>query len=135
MSKRFFSRHDLLASQDREFRAALEQEDAGRHRSRQRHREHKTLQLCRQVQRALNLALADLPDALGAVFASDVVPAPDCGHLLVYVDMPADRALADVLSELRALTPRLRAEVARSITRKRAPELSFVPGSPSGDPQ
>lgn len=134
VSKRFFSRNDFSSSLDQEFAAALEEEEAGRRRSLRRHEEHKTLQLCRQVQRALNLALADLPSAdLGAVFVNDVVPAHGCGHLLVYVDVPDECAVADVLAELRAHAPRLRAEVARSITRKRAPELTFVPGSPEGD--
>ncbi len=92
--------------------------------------EHKTRQLCHQVQRALNLALAAkyAGEALETVFVSDVLPAPGCGHLLVHVVIPNGRPTSDVLAELRARTPRLRAEVARSISRKRAPELSFVPG-------
>jgi ribosome-binding factor A len=135
VSRRHFSRDDFSSSLDKEFSAALEEEGAGRRRSRGRHQEHKTRQLCSQVQRALNLALTDLPGAdLGAVFVSDVLPAPGSGDLLVYVAVPEDRAVADVLAELRALAPRLRAEVARSITRKRVPELSFIPGSLGGDP-
>ena len=93
--------------------------------------EHKTRQLCHQVQRALNLALAAkyAGEALETVFVSDVLPAPGCGHLLVHVVIPDGRSTSDVLRELRARTPGLRAEVARSISRKRAPELSFVPGT------
>jgi ribosome-binding factor A len=92
--------------------------------------EHKTRQLCHQVQRALNLALAAkyAGEALETVFVSDVLPAPGCGHLLVHVVIPDGRSTSDVLRELRARTPGLRAEVAMSISRKRAPELSFVPG-------
>jgi ribosome-binding factor A len=116
---------------DEEFAAALEDEDGQHKRSRGRRMEHKTRQLCHQVQRALNLALAAkcAGEALETVFVSDVLPAPGCGHLLVQVVIPNGRATSDVLRELRARTPGLRAEVARSISRKRAPELSFVPGT------
>ena len=95
--------------------------------------ERKARQLCRQVQRALNLALADrrADDGL-SLFVEQVSPAPDCGHLLVHVIIPADRAVNEVLSALRHDAPRLRSEVAFAITRKRAPELSFVPAFGDG---
>lgn len=96
--------------------------------------ERKTRQFCRQVQRALNLALADryVDEHLNDLFVEDVSAAPDCGHLLVHVIAPPDRSLNDVLVALRRDTPRLRSEVAAAITRKRAPELSFVPAGPEG---
>lgn len=99
-----------------------------------RQAERKARQFCRQVQRALNLALADrhVDDGLNDLFVEDVSPAPDCGHLLVHVVVPAERAVAVALSALRADAPRLRSEVAAAITRKRAPELSFVPAAPIG---
>ena len=86
------------------------------------------------MQRALNLALADriADDGLNDLFVEDVSPAPDCGHLLVHVVIPVDRHVADALSALRRDAPRLRSEVAMAITRKRAPELSFVPAFPDG---
>jgi ribosome-binding factor A len=86
------------------------------------------------VQRALNLALADrnADDGMNDLFIEDVSPAPDCGHLLVHVAIPADRPVADALSALGRDAPRLRSEVAMAITRKRAPELSFVPAFPDG---
>jgi ribosome-binding factor A len=101
-----------------------------------RHGEHKSRQLCRQVQRALNLALADRygDDGLDELFVDEVTPAPDCGHLLVHVVVPANRSIRDALSGLRRNAVQLRSEVAMTITRKRAPELSFVPAVPvSGD--
>ena len=100
-----------------------------------RQAERKARQFCRQVQRALNLALADrlADDGLNELFVEDVSPAPDCGHLLVHVVVPAERPVAEALSSLRQDTPRLRSEVAAAITRKRAPELSFVPVFPNGD--
>jgi ribosome-binding factor A len=96
--------------------------------------ERKARQFCRQVQRALNLALADrhADDGLNDLFVEDVSPAPDCGHLLVHVVIPADRSVNEALSALRRDAPRLRSEVAMASTRKRAPELSFVPPFPEG---
>ena len=98
-----------------------------RHARRQAQR--KAQQFCRQVQRALNLALADRyeDDGLNELFVDEVTPAPDCGHLLVHVVVPDNRSMADALSSLRQDAPRLRSEVAMTISRKRAPELSFVP--------
>jgi ribosome-binding factor A len=99
-----------------------------------RQSERKARQFCRQVQRALNLALADqhTDDGLSDLFIEDVSPAPDCGHLLVHVAIPVERSVNDALSALRRDAPRLRSEVAAAITRKRAPELSFVPAFPGG---
>ena len=96
--------------------------------------ERKARQFCRQVQRALNLALADrhADDGLNDLFVEDVSLAPDCGHLLVHVVIPVDRPITEALSALRRDAPRLRSEVAVSITRKRAPELSFVLAFPDG---
>ena len=88
--------------------------------------------MCRQVQRALNLALAErsADGEITELFVDEVTPAPDCGHLLVHVVVPPDCSIAEALSLLRQDTPRLRSHVAMTITRKRAPELSFVPAIP-----
>lgn len=61
------------------------------------------------------------------LFVDEVTPAPDCAHLLVHVVVPADYSVEEVLRALRQDAPRLRSHVAMAITRKRAPELSFVP--------
>ena len=82
---------------------------------------------CRQVQPDRHS-----DDGMIDLFVEDVLPAPDCGHLLVHVVIPVDRPVADALSALRRDAPRLRSEVAMAITRKRAPELSFVPAFPDG---
>ena len=118
---------------DPEFAQALG-EGASDRLSSGRQVERKARQFCRQVQRALNLALADrhADDGLNDLFVEDVSPAPDCGQLLVHVVIPADRSINEVLSALRQDMPRLRSEVAMAITRKRAPELSFVPAFPDG---
>jgi ribosome-binding factor A len=98
--------------------------------------ERKAQQFCRQVQRALNLALADRheDDGLNELFVDAVTPAPDCGHLLVHVVIPANRPVAEALSSLHKDAARLRSEVASTISRKRTPELSFIPTTPeTGD--
>ena len=98
--------------------------------------QRKTQQFCRQVQRALNLALADASVAgIGCdLFADEVLPGPDCGHLLVHVVVQDGYSIADAMSALRRDASRLRSEVAMAIARKRAPELLFVPVSaPGGD--
>lgn len=102
-------------------------EDESSRESCRRQGERKTRQFCRQVQRALNLALANRD-----LFVEEVVPAPDCGRLVVYVVVPAHRPIGDAIRELARETPRLRSEVAMAITRKRAPELCFVPACPEG---
>lgn len=135
MSKRIRHRDSSSDFVDLEFATALEEQDTQRQQSHGRRVEHKTRQLCRQVQRALNLALAGgLPGAsLETLFVSNVSPAFGCGHLIVHVVVPHGRSASDVLAELRLCAPRLRAEIARSISRKRAPELSFVPSAKEGD--
>jgi ribosome-binding factor A len=113
-----------------EFVEALCENDSGNHSS-DRQAQRKAQQFCRQVQRALNLALAD-SGTIDGMFVEEVSPAPDCGRLLVHVLIPVDRSVADAIDVLRRETPRLRAEVAKAITRKRAPELAFVPASSEG---
>jgi ribosome-binding factor A len=103
-------------------------------RSADRQAERKTRQFCRQVQRALNLALANCNanEGLNDLFVEDVLPAPDCGRLLVYVIVPASRPITDAMGALRRDAARLRSEVAMAITRKRAPQLAFVPAFGEG---
>ena len=116
---------------DPDFAEALYESEAEAQPSR-RQAERKTHQFCRQVQRALNLALADgREEDLAGVFVELVSAAPDCGRLLVEVSVPAGAA-AGALAALRRELPRLRAEVAAAITRKRAPELFFVPACAEG---
>ena len=91
--------------------------------------QRKTQQLCRQVQRALNLALASGGSQLQGfeIFVEEVSPAPDCGHLLAHIVVSEGRLMSEAMTWLRQNQPRLRTEVAMSIARKRAPELAFVP--------
>ena len=93
--------------------------------------DHKTMQLCRQAHRALSLALAGEcgDDVLRAVYVDAVVPAPDASRLLVRLVVPprAGAGPEEVLRRIERVHARLRSAVAAAITRKRAPELSFIP--------
>jgi ribosome-binding factor A len=118
---------------DPEFVEAL-YEDKSSHSSSDRQAERKAQQFCRQVQRALNLALADrdVGDGVDGLFVEEVLPAPDCGHLLVQVAIPAGLSVADAMAALGRQAAGLRSEVASAISRKRAPELHFVPAYQDG---
>jgi ribosome-binding factor A len=101
-------------------------------RSANRRADQKARQLCRQVYRTLSVALPGLGDeVLQDLTVIAVDPAPDAGHLLVTVSPGGASAVdvpsggLDVLARLGGASGRLRAEVARDIVRKRAPELSF----------
>ena len=134
VSKRIRDRDVASEFIDAEFEWALE-ETEHRQKSRGRRIEQKTHQLCRQVQRALNLALAGqfTCDALDDVFVLGVSAEAGCGRLVAHVALPEDRSVSVVLRELRDRAPQLRAVVAGYISRKRAPELSFVVTPPGGD--
>jgi len=94
----------------------------------------KTQQFCRQVQRALNLALASGDSQLQGceIFVDEVSAAPDCGHLLAHIVVSGSCPISEAMAWLRLNRPRLRTEVAMSIARKRAPELAFVPAFTAG---
>ena len=131
MSKHMRRHRGASPHVDPEFAQALDG-DESRSSSGGRHDDHKALHLCRQVQRALTLALGErcVDPALDALYVVDVTPLSGCGHLLVHVAASGD--LANVLTSLRLEGPRLRSAVARAINRKRAPELSFVLASADG---
>jgi ribosome-binding factor A len=99
--------------------------------SRQRQIERKTRQLCRQVQHAVNLSLADGGPGIDDLFVERVT-AGQGGPLLLHVVVPAERPVREVLAALQREAPRLRCDVARAITRKRAPALAFVPVTGEG---
>ena len=99
-----------------------------------RKRDHKALQLCRQVQRILTLAFGDFggDEVLREVYVADVRPVDASSQLMVFIAIPAGVSVVEVLERLNRSAPKLRAQVAAAITRKRAPELSFVPVGPMG---
>ena len=66
-------------------------------------------------------------DENGDLYVVEVMPVEGSSQLLVQVSIPPNVAVVDVLERLERTAPRLRAAVAAAITRKRAPELTFVP--------
>jgi ribosome-binding factor A len=93
----------------------------------------KARQLCEQVADALRTILAGLADeALQNLTVLTVAPAPHTGRLLVTVAGPApadatDRqAVPDVRVALSKAAGHIRAEVAASVHRRYAPELTFA---------
>lgn len=90
----------------------------------------KTLQLCKQVARALALSLVDecMDPCLHAIQIATVVPAPDSAHLAVLIRLEAGedaRSQEEILARLREAVGFFRGQVARAITRKHVPELTF----------
>src|SRR5262245_36134517 len=90
----------------------------------------KDLQLCGQVARVLNLALAIEPQelAVGELYVECVEPALDATRLIVTVRAEHVHGAAgqrSLLARLERIKGRLRTEVAAGIHRKRAPEISF----------
>ena len=76
--------------------------------------------LCSEVARAVALSL---PPDLSLV---GVTPAPDASRLCVTLGYdPSAAGLEPLQSSLGALQARLRAEVARSVRRRKAPELTL----------
>lgn len=91
-------------------------------------KEHKTLQLCRQVQHAVSASLAsdfDDPVLLG-LYVEEVTPAPDASRVLILVRVDEEHDPAVAKERLESIHSWLRQEVAHSINRKRTPELSFL---------
>ena len=109
-------RAEMASAQDA-FERALRGEGSRPERVFDAGSDRKTLQLCRQVQRAL--MLADVP-------VESVEPMGGAGQLLVHVALAAEESATDALVRLHERAPMLRAAVARSICRKRVPGLSFV---------
>lgn len=92
--------------------------------------DRKTLQLCGQVRQTLQYVLSGEcgDELLRSLDILRVDPAPDAARLLVSVTPldPADPTpAAEFLERLQERSGQLRAEVARSISRRKAPLLSF----------
>jgi ribosome-binding factor A len=89
----------------------------------------KAYQLCHQVADTLSLVLSgEFGDELRDLRVVAVTPAPDASQLLVLVAPAVEGSSLDpnaVAVKLAAAAGRLRSEVAKAITRKRAPKLLF----------
>jgi ribosome-binding factor A len=94
----------------------------------------KTRQLCQQVARTINLCLNDCDDpVVQAMFLIGVQPAPDSSCLLLHIEVDLDdfdHAVA--MNAIREQTARLQFEIARSINRKRVPNLTFSVSAAGG---
>jgi ribosome-binding factor A len=90
-------------------------------------RQHKDLQLCRQVFDALSYALAELDDPIIAELAlASVVPAPTAARVLVTLTPTTEHIDPDTaLERVQSVADDLREDVAAEITRRRVPELVF----------
>lgn len=105
--------------------------------TRSRRDTRKDWQLCRQVFETLNYVLSgdSHDEVLQGLLVSEVIPAPDATRLLVSVQsLDAGVDPTAILHGLQLAMGRLRAEVARSISRRKVPELAFqvvLPGLPS----
>jgi len=97
---------------------------------RQRRAGRKDWQLCRQIFDTLNYVLSGEchDDVLQGLLVIEVVPAPDATRVLVSVqslDLTDELDPVLILQRLQAVAGRLRTEVARSISRRKVPEMAF----------
>lgn len=85
----------------------------------------KALQLCRQVERTLSVALEG--EILRDLLVQSVEPAPDSTRLLVTFTQPpgAGVGIPELLAALEHGRAKLRGAVAAAIHRKKTPELAF----------
>ena len=93
--------------------------------------DYHTAALCKQVRRAVAMALAGecSDEVLQSLVVDEVLPAPNAGRLLVKLLLRADptttTSVIDVLERLSHVHGMLRERVSESIVRKRTPELLF----------
>ena len=99
---------------------------------RKHHRKYrKVFQLCRQVADTLQMVLTDGNETLDGLTVVDVVPAPDSRRMLVLLGLDPGIVIESasevelIMQQLQLETPRLRAEIARTINRKKTPNLVF----------
>ena len=123
-----------LSSERADFLQSLRGERSSRNSSKV---DHRATMFCRQVQRALMLALAgDIHDEmLQQLIVESVQPAPTCNHLLVELGVPTGLSapIGEWLAGLERVKPVLRHAIAQTSSRKRVPDLSFILVSPDGD--
>jgi ribosome-binding factor A len=91
-----------------------------------RHDDRHVRRLCSQVREALTYALAGCRDEiLQSLYVETVEPAPDATRLAAVVRVGDAGEAETARARLAAVAAMLRAEVASSIHRRRAPELVF----------
>jgi ribosome-binding factor A len=91
----------------------------------------KVFQLCRQVSDTLHFVLNEGDPELEGLAVIDVIPAPDARRMLVMIGISPEREIESasdidrIMERLQSNIPRLRAEIARTINRKKTPQLIF----------
>ncbi len=90
--------------------------------------DEKTMRLCRQVERALSMALPGEcgDELLSGLTVMSVTPAEGTSRLLVTVSLPEGANPLDVLLRLEKARGFLRSGLASEIHRKRVPDLAFA---------
>ncbi len=90
-------------------------------------KQRKTLQLCKQVNRTLALALGEFDDeVLQSLLVIGVEPAPNASQMLVVVQSDSPDATPLVIrNRLQEIEGVLRTAVASAINRKKTPKLLF----------
>ena len=95
-----------------------------------RSKHRKAFQLCRQVSDTLQYVLNGMDPLFDDLNIVDVVPAPDARRMLVILavdqcEVDSGTQVEEIMTCLRGHTPRLRSEIARSISRRKTPQLVF----------
>ena len=86
------------------------------------------LQLCKQVERAAADVLAGecAEESLLSAWVAEVRPAPNASRLAIVVVLgQGSGSVIEARAALQHASPRFRSEVARSIFRKRVPDIVF----------
>lgn len=100
-----------------------------------RKQNRKDFQLCGQIARVLSFVLADCNDPIVRnMDLVSVTPNPDATCVRVQVICHERTSLATAQQALQNQIPRLQFEIARSINRKRVPNLVFGTSFPEGGP-
>jgi len=117
-----------LSAEREDFLLSLRSSSGSRRREKN---EHRAIMFCRQVQRSLAMALAGEvhDEVLQQLTVESVRPAPTCNHLLVLVGVPEGLSvpISQLLERIERVSPLLRRAIASDSSRKRVPELSFLP--------
>lgn len=91
--------------------------------------DYSALRLASQIRDVLNLVIPQFRDPRLASFVAGIVePCPTGGNFVVQVystDTEVDYNPHEIKAILTEMKPRLRAEVAREITRKKTPDFKF----------
>ena len=90
--------------------------------------DRKAMQLCSQVRYALEYVINDVLKGEYGLTVTDVVPAPNTSHLLVFVQSFEELSFDESVqleSELNSHSKNLRSVVSESIHRRKTPGLSF----------